>query len=362
MTGHCQCNHIEIILVFYHVAIILKPLPKQRPDNVSATVAISPRASLETPPEITPTDRLSMTLCLALILHGVIILGVTFAPEDDPPPRYESMEIVLVQQQSQSDDEAKVLAQASLDGGGEITEENSRPATPLPPPFPDNQPELAAPPPSEAQPAPAATEAVQQATPEARPPSEQLDQIAVENTEAEQAATEVAEAQPAPAPEAVKDEQTSKPEQRKRPSATALLTNSFKIAALSAEIKQKLKTKADRPKRKFVSASTREYKYAAYMEGWRAKVERVGNLNYPEEARRRNISGSLILDVALNPDGSVNQIVIRRSSGHKLLDDAAIRIVKLAAPFAPFPPAIRKDIDILHITRTWQFLNNRGFR
>lgn len=302
-----------------------------------------------------------MTICLALILHGVIVLGITFAPEDQPLPRYESMEIVLVQQQTQTEDEAKVLAQANLEGGGETSEEIS-PSTPLPPPFPDNQSEVAAPPPAEAQPEPTVTETMEQAQPEAVPQPEQVEQIVVENTEAEPAASEMVEEKPEPAPEVKEGKDTAKPKQRKRPSATALLTNSIKIAALSAEIKQKLEAKAERPKRKFISASTREYKYAAYMEAWRAKVERVGNLNYPEEARKRGINGSLILDVALNPDGSVNQIVIRRSSGHKLLDDAAIRIVELAAPFAPFPNAIDKETDILHITRTWQFLNNRGFR
>lgn len=98
------------------------------------------------------------------------------------------------------------------------------------------------------------------------------------------------------------------------------------------------------------------------MEAWRAKVERVGNLNYPDAARKQNLSGSLILDVALNADGSINQITVRRSSRQKILDDAAIRIVELASPFAPFPEQIRKGTDILHITRTWQFLNKRGFR
>ncbi|MEJ2760202.1 MAG: energy transducer TonB [Gammaproteobacteria bacterium] len=97
------------------------------------------------------------------------------------------------------------------------------------------------------------------------------------------------------------------------------------------------------------------------MEAWRAKVERVGNLNYPQEAQRQGLSGSLILDVALNPDGSVKKIIVRRSSGYKVLDDAAIRIVKLASPFAPFPDDIRKETDILHITRTWQFLANSSF-
>jgi protein TonB len=141
-----------------------------------------------------------------------------------------------------------------------------------------------------------------------------------------------------------------------------LLRQSFNIASLSAQVKNKLEAKAQRPRRTFISASTTAYRYAAYMEAWRAKVERVGNLNYPDEARKRKLSGNLILDVALNPDGSVNDIVIRRSSGHKILDDAAIRIVHLAAPFSPFPADIRKDTDILHITRTWQFINNKGFR
>ena len=94
------------------------------------------------------------------------------------------------------------------------------------------------------------------------------------------------------------------------------------------------------------------------MEAWHAKVEKIGNLNYPDEARRKKLSGSLMLDVALNPDGTINEIVLRRSSGHRVLDDAAIRIVRLAAPFARFPDDIREETDILHIERTWQFLGS----
>ncbi len=97
------------------------------------------------------------------------------------------------------------------------------------------------------------------------------------------------------------------------------------------------------------------------MEAWRQKVERIGNLNYPDEARRRKLSGNLLLDVALNPDGSINEITLRRSSGERALDDAAVRIVKLAAPYAKFPDDIRKDVDILHIERTWQFLSGNRF-
>ena len=146
------------------------------------------------------------------------------------------------------------------------------------------------------------------------------------------------------------------------PNAAVLLANSFKIAALNSELRRKLEAQSQRPRRKFISASTREYKYAAYMEAWRIKVERVGNLNYPDEARKNRLTGSLILDVALNTDGSVNQITIRRSSGSKILDDAAVRIVELSSPFSPFPDHIREETDILHITRTWQFLNNISFK
>ncbi len=127
------------------------------------------------------------------------------------------------------------------------------------------------------------------------------------------------------------------------------------IDDLSAEIDQRLTAFEARPRRKWITARTREHAYAAYMEAWRKTVERIGNLNYPPEARSRGLSGSLSLDVALNADGTVAGILLRRSSGEKVLDEAAKRIVELAAPFAEFPPAIRAEVDILHIERTWRF-------
>ena len=283
-------------------------------------------------PELTPDDRLSLTFCLALLFHALIILGIVFAPEDKINPRYESMEIVLVQQSSEPAKEADVLAQANLRGGGDVSEKFT-PASPLPFLPPEDQTEVAAPVETEiTEPGPA-------------PAQEVVEHLAVE-VEKTSAALEESPVKPEP----------------NHPSASELLSNSLRMAALISEVKRKLETKAKRPKRTFISASTREYKYAAYMEAWRAKVERVGNLNYPEEARKRKISGQLVLDVALNPDGKINQITVRRSSGHKVLDDAAIRIVELAAPYAPFPEAIRAETDVLHITRTWQFLDQRGFK
>jgi protein TonB len=307
--------------------------------------------------------------------HGILVLGVTFAPEDIPPPRYETMEIILVQQKSEPPEDAKILAQASLQGGGDLADAET-PSTPLPAPFPQEEPEIAAPPPVETEaPAESAAEAPEIVADTEPEPAEIVEEIAVESSDAEERLAEKIdikdkEAKPAEEiakqqipEENVRDKQVpEKPALPPTPSATALMTNSFKIASLSAQIRRKLQAKAERPRRKFISASTREYKYASYMEAWRAKVERVGNLNYPEAARRKKLSGNLILDVALNNDGSINQITVRRSSGHKVLDDAAIRIVELASPYSPFPDHIREETDILHITRTWQFLNDHRFR
>ena len=292
-------------------------------------------------PKLLPEDRLSLTFCLAAIFHALVILGIVFTPEEKAGPRYEYMDIVLVRQSTEAAEDADVLAQANLSGGGEIGAE-SIPASPLPPLPQAERTELAEPvAPQESEPV-AEPEPPEPASP---PEQETVEQLAVEAAKPTSVAEETPDAVPA-----------------NRPSASELVTNSLRMAALSSEVERKLETKANRPKRSFISASTREYKYAAYMEAWRAKVERVGNLNYPEEARRRKISGQLVLDVALNPDGKINQITIRSSSGHKVLDDAAIRIVELAAPYAPFPEAIRAETDVLHITRTWQFLDQSGFK
>jgi periplasmic protein TonB len=132
---------------------------------------------------------------------------------------------------------------------------------------------------------------------------------------------------------------------------------SSEIDRLTAELDRRSLSASRQERRKAVNASTQEYKYASYLEAWRSKVERIGNLNYPDEAKRRKLYGNLLMHVAVRSDGSIERIRVVRSSGHKLLDDAAVRIVRLAAPFAPFPPEIREEVDVLDITRTWQFLD-----
>jgi len=140
-----------------------------------------------------------------------------------------------------------------------------------------------------------------------------------------------------------------------------LASRGQEIAKLSAKIEEETTAYANRPRRKAISASTQEYKYASYLEAWRRKVESIGNLNYPEEAKRQKLYGNLILRVALRADGSLEEVRVLRSSGSQILDEAAVRIVHLAAPFAPFPPDIRQETDFLDITRTWQFLSNNRF-
>ena len=280
-------------------------------------------AVMPLPTPVGANDRLGLTLFFAVVLHALFILGVRFdiitLPLENPFP---AMEITLVTSRAeQAPDQADFLAQANQRGGGN-TDEITRPVTPPP-----------------------AAEIAQQET--AATPPITPDRPQTKNKLTAQA----------PSPHKTEAHQEEKQEApADAPSAADLVARSLQIASLSAEINESREAYAKRPRQAFISAATREYKYASYMEAWRRKVEQIGNLNYPGEARRNNLSGSLILDVALNPDGKVTSIALRRSSGHKVLDDAAIAIVKLAAPYAPFPDNIRKDTDVLHITRTWQFL------
>jgi len=137
-------------------------------------------------------------------------------------------------------------------------------------------------------------------------------------------------------------------------SGTELAESALVIARMEAQIARQIEEYNRRPRKAFVGARASEVRYAMYVEDWRQKVERIGNLNYPEGARGK-IYGSLRLTVSIKSDGSLAGIDLERSSGYKILDAAAERIVHLAAPYAKFPPDIRKDTDVLVITRTWHF-------
>ena len=108
-------------------------------------------------------------------------------------------------------------------------------------------------------------------------------------------------------------------------------------------------------RKKYISASTTDWLYASYMNAWTQKVERIGNMNYPEQALRRNMRGDLVMSVGIRADGSLESIEVLRDSGYPVLDEAAIRIVELSAPFSTLPEQIAREVDVLYITRTWRF-------
>lgn len=339
-----------------------------------STLIFEPRALPVPYPVVTPGDRLALTLCIAVIVHAMIILGVSFAPEPPARLRPEGLEVTLVAQKAPAPpDNPEMLAQANAAGGGELAP-GARPSSPIVAPVPAPAAEIAAAAPPAGTPAersplpfeprpPARTpQASTQDAPRATPaPAKLVKPAPVAKLRDAPAQRQEAPRETAPTP-AADDAPPAADDAPDLPSAQQLITRSFAMASLHAELQQKLETKASRPRTKYVSASTQEFKYAAYMEAWRQKVERIGNLNYPDEARRRKLSGALLLDVSLKPDGTVLEIIVRRSSGHRVLDDAAVRIVELAGPFAPFPEEIRREVDILHVTRTWKFLSSETFQ
>lgn len=279
--------------------------------------------------EIHSSDRFGLTLFLAVVIHLIIILGITFSPvlikteQSEQPP----LEITLVHQRSDdTPEQADYLAQANLSGSGN-TRDKTRPSSPAAMMVTTSSPGTSSNP----------------LTPAAPDTARQLETEVLTSKQSEQQ---------------VNTEEIVSEQQRKAKTAAELIQLNMDIANLSAEIDRSVQAFSKQVKHRFIAANASEYRDAAYLDAWRAKVERIGNINYPDEARRRNLTGALVLDVAINANGTLNDVRIRRSSGHKILDDAAIHIVKLAAPFAPFPEEMRKDTDVLHIIRGWQFLNN----
>jgi protein TonB len=227
---------------------------------------------------------------------------------------------------------ADVLAQHNLDGGGN-TDLVRRAKSPLPVTHDDR-------PTSELT---MKSQRVQQVEKEANELMTQVKSLA----KAETASTTQPQPQPAQTEVA--------------PNAADILSKGLQIARLEAQISKDWDAYQQRPRRRFIGARTQEFRFARYVEDWRLKVERVGTLNYPQAARDQKIYGSLLLTVSIKADGEVEKIEINRSSGQKVLDEAALRIVRLAAPYAAFPVEITKDTDILSITRTWTFARSDQF-
>ena len=277
---------------------------------------------------VSHSDRLRLTLFIAIAVHLLVILGIGFEMELFKPREIpQSMEIILVHSKTETPpDDADYLAQVSQRGGGDV-QERLRPSSPETALHAQDEQGDAAQTRPQAAPPPAPTQPIRQ----------------VMSSELQEAATVE---QPEP-----REQQPEIP----APSAAEIMQRSREIARLAAEIQQRQQAYAQMPRERAISANTRESIYAAYQDAWRQKVERIGNLNYPDEARRSNLSGALLLLVSIRADGSLAGVEVLRSSGHRALDEGAVRIVEMAAPYAPFSPEMRKEIDILHITRVWQF-------
>ena len=280
-------------------------------------------------PSLESPDRvLGAALGISVLAHA-IALSVHFKlPGRLLPPQAEPrLDVVLVNAKTRERPvRPDVLAQANLDRGGNV-DEHRHAKTPLP---------MTAP---------------------RRPGKDLADaQRRVRELEARQRELLARAKSRMAVSQAPRPQKEATPPQ---PSGRDLADLSLAALRLQAQIDREIDAYQKRPRKKFIGANAAEYRFAQYEEDWRAKVERWGTLNYPAEARGK-IYGNLRLTVTLRPDGTVAGIELDRSSGLKVLDAAAFRIVRMAAPYAPFPPDIRRDTDLLVITRTWFF--GRGDR
>lgn len=271
------------------------------------------------------TNRTLMTaLAVSCGVH-VVALAVRFVdPEflrvrsSDP-----ALEVILVNARSEiAPTKAEALAQANLDGGG--SNESGRRSSPLPNLFANRD-----------------GDALEAARRRAQPvEDEQRRRLALPGEGDAFALTPRKEVQ------AVEPDSGTQEEVREL------------LARMQAEIAKRISDYQKRPRRHHFMPSTSEYRYARYVEDWRARVEKVGNEHYPNEARGR-FYGALRMTVVIRKDGTLVEAIIEQGSGSKVLDRAARRIVALAAPFPPFPPEIARDTDILEVTRTWIFTNDQ---
>lgn len=284
--------------------------------------AVIPREALVSPRH----DRvLTWAIGLSVLLH-LVLLAIHFKPfditkrDDKGPP----LEVALVNAKTAAKPaKADVLAQANLDGGGN-TDANRRAKTPLPvlpKPSPDHEIAVA---------------------------TQRVEELEEKTRELLNALRNTPVPQPQPAP-------TEASEKAELPTANELMQRTLASMRLEAQIAKDMDAYQKRPKRRFVGARAEEYRFARYVEDWRLKIERVGNNNYPEAARAQKLYGNLLLSVSIRSDGTLEKVEVLRTSGNRILDAAAVKIVEMSAPFAAFPPDIKRDTDVLAITRTWMF-------
>lgn len=282
------------------------------------------------PPSTSASDRLTTTLFLVALLHGILIIGVSFSvlstPKQDAAPTLEVL-LLTSSGDNESNPDARYLAQRSQAGAGTTTDA-VRAASPESSMFP------------------AAIEGSAQGN-------------GVERKEAV-AGSETREVLSARSDRAAVTLQSGR-EQPAWNSETPIAlvpTPPSPVIASSADGDLRLRGKTGRELE--IKADTRESGLAPYLEGWKRKVERMGTLNYPRDTRQRRLSGNPVLAVTITADGTLKEISVQRSSGYREVDQAALNILKLASPFDPFPSALRQKYDQLRFAYEWQFLGDQG--
>ncbi|HEX3062345.1 MAG TPA: TonB family protein, partial [Usitatibacter sp.] len=260
---------------------------------------------------------MQVAVVASIAFHTIAIVGLGFnlprMMREVAP--HNMMDVVLVNSKSPAKPtRADALAQANLDGGGN-TDKKMRASTPFP---------MADP---------------RQPSPELKASEERRKQLEAESREIMLQLQAKASVTPV----------------QQQQEAREIVERNLEIERLEAQIRREHQAYQERPRKKFIGARTEEYRFATYIDRWRVKVERIGTMNYPQEARAKGIHASLQLTVGIKRDGEIESVEINRRSGHRFIDDAARRIVRMAAPFEPFPPEIRADTDILYITRTYNF-------
>ena len=295
----------------------------KRSTSAADTPVVSAAFAAMPPP---PHGALTVAILLSLALHAFLLTLHFQFPEASRAFQEKALDIILVNSKSvRKPTEAQALAQTNLDGGG-TTDENRRTKTPLPP--------------SAKQAIGSELEQTQRRVRELEARQKRLLAEANSIRTAPPGTDSDAKADPSPGV-----------------SGVDLATSALAMARFEGEIARSVDEYNKRPRVKHLGTRAEEYRYAQYMEDWRLKVERVGTLNYPEAAKGK-LYGSLRLSVRIASDGSVASVEVDQSSGHRILDEAAKRIVQLASPFAAFPPDIRRDVDFIDITRTWAFTSS----
>lgn len=281
---------------------------------------------------VTSTDRLTFTLFLALMLHALVVLGVSFQNTDPAQYLSKTLEVTLASYKAdKAPEKADFIAQENQEGSG-ILEEARLLTTDREAIFQSNS----------------INETTLQEQ-QASAPQKRDAQLQVVNTAA-------------PSKNKVASQKLQAEQEQELPDGPerTLLERSLEMASLEAKLESLRQADAKRPRvQRLTAASTLKANDALYVNGWRQRIEENGARNYPREAENCFNNCRLRLLVAIYPNGTIKELTILESSGRKVLDDAALRIVRMSAPFAPFTEEMKKSTDILEIIRTWQFKGNR---